>query len=40
VVPFSWGERVLRADTASVVLAALALHSAEEVLKNNGGQLG
>ena len=29
---FSWGERILRADTASVVLGALVLHEAESAL--------
>ena len=29
---FSWGERVLRADTASIVLAALVLYEAEQSL--------
>lgn len=40
VESFSWGDRVLRADTASVVLAALVLHKSEEALKREGGQLG
>lgn len=30
---FSWGERILRADTASVVLGALVLHEAERALR-------
>jgi len=29
---FSWGNRILRADTASIVLAALVLHEAEKVV--------
>ena len=37
-VPFAWGERVLRADTASIVLAALVLHTAEGVLRKDGAQ--
>ena len=29
---FSWGSRTLRAETASIVLAAIALHQAESIL--------
>ena len=32
VCVFSWGNRILRADTASVVLAALVLHEAQEAM--------
>ena len=39
-VPFAWGNRVLRADTACIVLAALVLYNAEEALKREGGKLG
>ena len=35
-VPFAWGERVLRADTAGIVLAALVLHAAEGLLQKEG----
>jgi 16S rRNA (uracil1498-N3)-methyltransferase len=35
-VPFAWGERVLRADTAGIVLAALVLHAAEGFLQKEG----
>ena len=30
---FSWGERILRADTASIVLGALVLHESEQNLR-------
>ncbi len=30
---FSWGERTLRADTASIVLATLLMHEAEQMTK-------
>jgi len=33
---FSWGERILRADTASIVLAALVLYEAEQALERRG----
>jgi 16S rRNA (uracil1498-N3)-methyltransferase len=33
---FSWGERILRADTASIVLAALVLYEAEQALAHRG----
>lgn len=33
---FSWGERILRADTASIVLAALVLYEAEQALEHRG----
>ena len=35
---FSWGNRVLRSETAGMVLAALVLHEAEHLLEK-GGQL-
>lgn len=38
-VSFAWSERVLRADTASIVLAALVLQQAERALQKEGGQL-
>jgi 16S rRNA (uracil1498-N3)-methyltransferase len=31
---FSWGSRVLRAETACVVLSALVLHEAEKALRH------
>jgi len=31
---FSWGDRILRADTASIVLAALVLHEAEQAARD------
>ena len=36
VVSFAWGERVLRSDTAGIVLAALVLHAAEGFLQKEG----
>ena len=39
-VAFTWGDRILRADTAGVVLAALVLDGSEVASNKEGGQLG